>query len=481
MTALERKLKAALRQMQAESAGMLIVAVSGGADSTALLHALVRWSQLHSPFAQVLAAHLNHQLRGAESDADEEFVKQFAQRLDLPCVTERLDVAAAAQGKNLEATARRLRYEFLQRVAHAQFASAICTAHTLDDQAETVLLRLLRGAGTTGLQGIHPTLELKDGRRILRPLLQVTRAEVEAHCAHYQLAYRTDSTNASLTLARNRLRHEVLPLLRSFNPQVATVLARTAALAVEDEAALAALVANSLEEALGTDDSLDLTVLRKLPATLQRRVLQAWVHRHETLPLTAGHLAALEALANIYQSGRTIELPRNWRVRREFDRLRLWCKPEHSPIRVERELLPINEPTAWQNYEFTLHPLMAREDAENLLRTQPSALFCQLNTKLAGQSLWLRMRQSADAYQIAGHSGPTKLKNLMRNHKIPLSQRDTLPLVVTELDEIVWIPGLPVARGYAIQPFDEKCVLVIAHKRCNLPKTALVIPVETQA
>jgi tRNA(Ile)-lysidine synthase len=480
MTALERKLKLALRKMGVSLSDTLVVGVSGGADSTALLHALARWRELFSSLPRVIAAHLNHQLRGAEADADEEFVRQLAQRLNLPCVTERMDVAAAAKGKNLEATARRLRYEFLQRVAYNKFASTICTAHTLDDQAETVLLRLLRGAGTKGLQGIHPMLALPDKRRVLRPLLQVTRAEVEAHCAHYQLAYRTDSTNVSPALARNRVRHEVLPLLRSFNPQIAQVLARTAALAAEDEAALAALETQALQEALCADDSLDLKVLRKLPATLQRRVMQAWIHRHEALPLAAGHLAALAALANVYQSGRTIELPHDWRVRREFDRLRLWRKPVPPRLPMERTRLPVNEPVVFHAYELTLHPPMTRQAAEEILQANPPAFSCLLAPRLAGQTLWLRTRQWGDAYQIGSHSGPTKLKNQMHHLKMPLSQRDTLPLLVTEQDEILWGPGLAVARTYELNPAHEMCILVIAREQCNLPGITSVMPGVTQ-
>lgn len=203
--------------------GVGVAAVSGGADSVALLCALVDLKP-----GAVAAVHVNHQLRGDESDADEAFVRELAAQLDIPCHVARVDVASRAVGANLEATARQVRYEFLAEVAREVNASWIATGHTADDQAETVLHRLIRGAGLQGLRGIAPVHEC-----IVRPLLGVTRADVLDYLAALGQPYREDSSNADPRFTRNRIRRELLPLLRTFNPDMVSALVRLASQAGE--------------------------------------------------------------------------------------------------------------------------------------------------------------------------------------------------------------------------------------------------------
>src|SRR5262245_17170929 len=206
MTKLEKKLRAALRRFGIGAQDSVIVAVSGGADSVALLDALARFQQGEGRPGSITVAHLNHQLRGEESDEDEAFTRNLSERLNLPVFTERIAVAerAKAEKRNLEAVARSLRYEFLLKVAEARGANFIFTAHTLDDQAETILMRLIRGAGAEGLRGIHQTLTLNDSVKLIRPMLEITRAQVIQHCEHYELAFRSDSSNFLVDFTRNR-------------------------------------------------------------------------------------------------------------------------------------------------------------------------------------------------------------------------------------------------------------------------------------
>ena len=230
MTKLEQNLKSAIRRFDIGETGPLVVAVSGGMDSVALLDALVRLRQRGKLPVKLVVAHLNHRLRGEESDGDEAFVRCLAAEYELDCLTEQIPVAETAlqEKQNLEAVARRLRYEFLARTAETVGAAFVCTAHTLDDQAETVLMRLLRGTGAEGLAGIQTVRPLGRSVKLIRPLLAVTREEVAEHCNQYQLAFRHDSSNDSILLTRNRIRHELLPMLKSFNPRVTQTLARLA-------------------------------------------------------------------------------------------------------------------------------------------------------------------------------------------------------------------------------------------------------------
>ena len=221
-----------------------VAAVSGGADSVAMLRALAEVL----PAGGLVVAHLNHRLRGAESDADADFVAALLPTR--PYRTEAVDVAAvAAEGENMEAAARRLRYAFLTRVAAETGAAWVATAHTLDDQAETVLHRLVRGAGLRGLRGIAVARDLAPGIRLIRPLLTVSRAAIVGYLDAIGQSWREDTSNRDTAFTRNRIRHDLLPLLRTFNPGVALALSRTAEQAGEAFAAIEAEAAELLARA----------------------------------------------------------------------------------------------------------------------------------------------------------------------------------------------------------------------------------------
>jgi tRNA(Ile)-lysidine synthase len=230
---------------QSVCAERLLVAVSGGPDSVALLRALVELNSKHAvSFGSdaIVVAHLNHRLRGNESDTDECFVRDLVESLKTQTNTaltfrcERLDVAAraAAEGSNLEDLARRLRYEWFANVALESGCAFVATGHTADDQAETVLHRLLRGTGLKGLRGIAPRRRLVDGIDLIRPLLHAGRREVLAYLQAQAQDYRQDSSNLSRDFTRNRIRHDLLPYLAAnYNPEIVTILAGLAAQAAE--------------------------------------------------------------------------------------------------------------------------------------------------------------------------------------------------------------------------------------------------------
>jgi tRNA(Ile)-lysidine synthase len=224
------------REVQAnlpENIGELggLVAVSGGADSVALLRGLLECA----PGAIRAVGHFQHRLRGEEGDADARFVEELAHSLGLAYVTDSADVRALAEGAgaNLEEIARRLRYEWLARAAAEVGAGWVATGHTLDDQAETILHRLIRGTGIQGLRGIAASRQLSEGVWLVRPMLTLSRAEVLAYLQSIGQVHRADSSNADTRFTRNRIRHELLPLLSSFNPQIASVLAHLAQQAAE--------------------------------------------------------------------------------------------------------------------------------------------------------------------------------------------------------------------------------------------------------
>ncbi len=468
MTKLEKKLQAALRRLGVSAQEKIVVAVSGGADSAALLDALARLRERKGLPGAIIVAHLNHQLRGAESDEDETFVRELADQLNLPACVERIAVAdhARSEKKNLEATARRLRYDFLRRVAEEREAKFVFTAHTLDDQAETALMRLLRGSGAEGLRGIHRIVVFSEKLKLARPMLAVTRAEVIEHCEHFKLTFRRDSSNLSMDFTRNRIRHELLPTLETFNPRIQESLARASELIADDEDFLGTFADKLLAESRA-GARLNVKPLQEAHPAIVRRVLRQWLRGElgTLLRTNAAHIAAIENLITRSQSGRFIQLPGFWRVEREFDTLELSCAP-----RYECALMPILSLTEgakimFGDFELSYFGGVPRARIGAMVGDLGADCeFAILRQSADLDGLSVRVRNEGDAYIPAGHRQATKLKTLMIRRKIPLSQRDLYPILVTADDRIVWAPGLPVAGAFAPDDNDSVCALIVAQR-----------------
>jgi tRNA(Ile)-lysidine synthase len=300
----------------------VVAAVSGGPDSVALFAALVRSKALGPP---VIVAHLNHQLRGAESDADEAFVRQMCASLAPELVRfrcERIDVAGVARdaGANLESMARKLRYNWLTRLAREERMSIVATGHTADDQAETVLHRLLRGSGWQGLRGIAPVRALAPDVQLVRPLLAVTRAEILDFLYSAGQTFREDTSNQDLRFTRNRIRQELLPLLATrYNPAIVAALRRLAeqAAAVYERQRESArrLLAEAEQPRAGALLVFDRECLARAPRHLVREALRlAWAR--EAWPLDAMSFDAWERLAAVARGeSSAVDLPGRIRAR----------------------------------------------------------------------------------------------------------------------------------------------------------------------
>jgi tRNA(Ile)-lysidine synthase len=335
------------------------VAVSGGADSVALLVALVEANtasgQNKEPLGVVLsAAHVHHGLRGADADADEAFVVSVCERLEVSLRVFRVYTAArqAAEGEGVEEAAREVRYEALRELMTSGVADVVATAHTLDDQAETVVMKMLRGAWTEGLGGISPVVAMSGVGRFVRPLLGVRRAEVEAFLRERGQEWREDATNRDVSLTRNRVRHVLMPMLRNFNPGVDALLARTAEVAREEESYWQAEVAKVLPQMLlpgkpvrgggravstavgEVGYAMEVERLRAMPGALRRRLVRAAARKvcAEGYVLSGEETAKVLALAGFGgvggavtgRIGSRLELHGGLRVERSAREIRLW-------------------------------------------------------------------------------------------------------------------------------------------------------------
>lgn len=289
-------------------AGVTVVsALSGGPDSVALLDVLLRAAR--KPGVRVVAAHLDHALR-KDSRADAQFCEELCDRLKIRLRTGRIRPAARALREGgLEEAARLTRYSFLRRVAREENASAIVLGHTLDDQAETVLMRLVRGSGALGLSA----MKAWDGE-LLRPLLDIRRSAVMAHLSAHRLPYRSDPTNDDPAFLRNRVRHELMPLLeRKFNPNIAEALGRTARTLAEEHAALREVAAQLLDRAVASameGAAFEISVLKSAPEGLAKTALREALRRFGGLrSVTFVHVEHLWGLVFQGRGGATLPLP----------------------------------------------------------------------------------------------------------------------------------------------------------------------------
>jgi tRNA(Ile)-lysidine synthase len=312
----------------------VIVAVSGGADSTALLLALHELRSAHKLSVKLCVAHLDHKLRPSSTD-DAKWVSALAENLGYECVVGRSKVAEIARSKadNLEQAAREARYKFLERTAKRKSAKYVLTGHTMDDQAETVLLRLMRGSAGSGLGGMELSRPLgaKSSIKLVRPLMWARRSETETYCRIRKMEFLRDEMNQDDRFARVKVRQQLLPLMQSFNNKIVEALSRTASQLREDSAVLVndsdallkrAAVLDQLEDETETA-VLDVKVLAAAPPALRRRALRQWISeaRGSSRRLEMVHLLAVEKLLEGAAGGRVVELPGGSRVRRVRSRL----------------------------------------------------------------------------------------------------------------------------------------------------------------
>jgi tRNA(Ile)-lysidine synthase len=284
----------------------------------ALLLALDELVRARKLSVQISVAHLNHKLRGAESNADARWVSVLGKKLGCPVVVKTADIGKRAQRSkdNLEQAARRARYEFLAAVARSHQAKFVMTAHTMNDQAETILLNLIRGSGSDGLSGIEPCRPLspKSEITLARPLLSwARRQDTESYCLLKSIDYREDEMNSDDSFSRVRVRKELLPLLEGLNPRFVESVVRNAELFREDSVALNLAASGLLDQEANQsgEQSLRTAPLRAAPAGLRRRALRLWLlkHRGDLKRIEQAHITAIEKLLFSQKSGRMVELP----------------------------------------------------------------------------------------------------------------------------------------------------------------------------
>ena len=485
---LARRVLSYLRRYEMVKAGdRVAVGCSGGADSTSLLLLLEELRELLG--IQLAVLHFNHHLRGTDSDEDERFVLSLADSHGLECCVDGADVAAEARKSraNVEDTARRLRYAFFQRIVAEGRATRVAVAHTIDDQAETVLAHLLRGTGPTGLGGIHPVVGT-----VIRPLLEIRRNELREYLRARKQSWREDKSNVDIGRTRARIRQVLVPLLEAeFQPATVEHLTRLAEFAREDERFWQALVEGrhgALVEISGCERRIAVgDLLAPLPLGGGEPAVAGWLGCQEALAkrlvrrivseikrpggqLGAGHVEQVLRLARTGRSGDRLDLPGGLRAERELDRLLFHVEDSRKDRRKA-----VTRRAGAGEYEYEVR-LDARGGAKvrvvelgrsvclKVIDWPPAAGETRkrsevLDRPLLRAPLVLRNWRPGDSYRPLGRMGARKLRRLLLEKRVSQRARVGWP-VLTSREQIVWVQGLPVAAEYAAREETRSAVVI---------------------
>jgi len=415
----------------------VVVAVSGGADSVCLLSTLHILSKDFDITLHI--AHLDHMFRGQESADDALFVADIAKKLSIPATIEKVNVPAFCIERGLSAQegARIVRYGFLRRVAHTMGASRIATGHTADDQAETFLMRLIRGAGVAGLSAIPPVRE-----NIIRPLIAVTRDEVLEYIQGVGLGYATDSSNAKPVYARNRVRLDILPALKQFNPRIVETLATEAALLRDEDEAMDACLSTMSAGVLSQEENviaLKRGEFNALPQAFRRRLFRKVVEIAgvESAGLSSCQIDEALAFMAAAQTGRTMRLPYSLTIEREYDHFLVSFQATAKKFSYTLALPGL---TAVPEIGLQVETMIVEASAQGRAETNYfwQAMF---DYDIIQLPLTLRTRLRGDRFCPAGMGGRSKkLQDFFVDEKVPRRKRDTVPLLVSG-DAVLWVVG----------------------------------------
>lgn len=445
----------------------LLVAVSGGPDSIALLSLLHRLAD--SWRLRLTVVHCNYGLRGAESDGDESFVATFCRKRDLPLVIHRPRLVKRRRRSSLQAVARDARYDFMKQLAHEVGADRIAVGHTANDQAETVLMWMLRGAGMAGLAGMPYARE----DRIIRPLLAATREEVLAYLDREGLTYRRDSSNEKPLYHRNRIRKELLPVITQVVPAAVRVLQRQADLLREDEHYLTG-IANELVRTLVSHDSRGVQrvarqALIELPVALQRRLVRAILRTYDEEG-RASSLRVVESVRRVFLKGRSGAQLSLKQALVTLDQGSVQFSPgvggdrsdQIDSEQAKREMLaaPVPSTVSWTRTNQQIDVQLMTRRAADALSMSSSPGLALFDADRFSEPLVIRPWQAGDRFFPYGMKGKSKkLQDFFTDRKLALRARGAVPLLVAP-EGILWVVGMRQDERFVVRDETTRCLVV---------------------
>ncbi len=452
-----------LEHRMINSGDTIVVAVSGGPDSVCLLKILFRLRKRLN--VSLIVAHLNHGLRPKEDERETEFVANLARTLNLTLAYDKADNLTKAHGSSIEEKAREIRYQFLEKVLDEYHAQKVALGHNMNDQAETVLMHLLRGAGPTGLSGMPPIRE----ERFIRPLINISRDEIHTYLKQKDISFMMDSSNLEKRYLRNKIRLELIPLLLNYQPQLIEHLGELAFLCrqedqfMEEEAnkGLQMVTLDSLDHSL----DLSLTTLKNLSTALQYRVIRQAIKRVKgnLRRIDIGHIKAIIDLANNMRPQIKMNLPENLMVKKTYERLRFSLGTETETGDFSYY---IKNSGRFKIPEINQTISLEEISKKDFLLSSPSPHEAFLDLDRLQWPLRGRNFRAGDKFMPLGLNGFKKVKDIFIDNKIPSEQRKKI-LILENCDDIVWVCGIRIDDRYRVK---EKTKRIL---RCKIEKNMI--------
>ena len=459
MSSFAKKVKSAIIELIAPG-DKVLVAVSGGADSLALLYLLEQFSKELG--YELFVAHLNHLARGKESDEDASFVEKEANKLALPIFIDKIDVKKSGLKFSFQESARILRYQFLEDVLMSIKGNKIALGHTADDRIETVLMNFLRGTGLRGLAGIPEARG-----HVVRPILSCTRSEIEGFLDGQNLIYRTDSSNNETKYLRNKIRHEVIPFLKTFNPDISGNLLGLAEIARGEEQWMSEKT-RELYSQLVTPENGDLcfeiTEFENQPLAMKRRLIRESFYRlnGSLREITALHVQQVLNLFSRVRVGCWLKLPCNIQVVCGYDTVCFSLFDDSASTEIDKKTTKLKIPGL-----TSLPQIGIQFQAQLVAPPMPNTVDhkqAYLDFEKTGEDIQIRFFQPGDSFVPLGMTGHKKVKSYFIDQKVPREERSLIPILTNSRDDIIWVYGERISDPFQVAENTKK-VLFIVGKR----------------
>lgn len=446
----------------------VLVGVSGGADSIALLHVLHWFSRIQD--YSLIVAHINHMARGKDSDADADFVESIAKKLELPFYLKKIDVGIERlQLKtSFQDAARIIRYQFFEETLQEVGGCKIALGHSADDQVETILMNIVRGTGLKGLTGIPQVRGC-----IIRPFWGIHRKDLEIYLKENDISFRDDSSNSDKKYLRNRIRHELIPKLETFNPGIKKCLQQMSGIAREEDSLLSQMTRDIFNQKLGECNkkniAWEIKDFQTYPIALRQRLVREIFCRitGDMQAITAYHIQQIINLFNSPKTGKVLNIPRGVTVTCSYESV-LFSKVIGGICEKESLVTPIAVPGTTELLEGHIRRVQTQifTDKRDLssLDIERQAFF---DLEKTGLSIQARFFRPGDRFCPLGMAGNKKLKSFFIDQKVPQSMRSQIPILTNTDDDIIWVYGQRISHLYRVTEMTEKVLFIEGDKAIN--------------
>ena len=449
------------------SGDKVVVGVSGGADSIALLQTLYEFSQLKN--FQLVVAHINHMARGKDAFDDARFVRDMADKLQLPFFLKEVDVQEERLKlkTSFQDAGRIIRYRFLNETLAAVEGDKIALGHTADDQVETILINIVRGSGLKGLAGIPQVRG-----NIVRPFLQIYRKEIETYLEEKRIAYRNDSSNSENKYLRNRIRHELIPHLESFNPGIKKNLTEMSGIAEEDDFLLSQMTLDVFNQKFQIQKGIVDDDFRLHPLALRKRLVRETFNRitGDMQGITAYHVQQILNLFDFPKTGKVLNIPRGVEVSCTYGSMKFERKnekPAESTKKNESYLTAILIPGITEIPEGQIQLQTQILDKKQGFSSINQHLQAFLDLDKTGISIIARFFRAGDRFCPLGMSGSKKLKSFFIDRKVPREMRHRIPILTNDQGDIIWVYGERISNSYRVTDKTKRILFLQGNKAIN--------------